>query len=145
MQIKLYTTNSPDNLVGKLLNDETELEVNFKAPENKLTPNIKLNIRPETFTYNYVYIEDLGRYYFIRDAEIINTNLVELQLEVDVLETYKDDILNSKATVTKHNGARPYYDGGSYLNEVEKEHKLYYSNIKPEYEETVLMTKLGGV
>lgn len=41
--------------------------------------------------YNYVYINDLHRYYFVDNVTITN-NMIIMQLRIDVMFTYKDDI-----------------------------------------------------
>lgn len=39
--------------------------------------------------FNYVYIPNFNRYYFVTDIKIINNKLYELDLTVDVLMSYK--------------------------------------------------------
>lgn len=42
--------------------------------------------------YNYVYIPTWGRYYFITDIISVRTNLIELHLHCDVLNSFHDEI-----------------------------------------------------
>lgn len=42
--------------------------------------------------YNYCYIEDFKRYYYIVDYTILSDKLIEVSLSVDVLMTYRYDI-----------------------------------------------------
>ena len=50
---------------------------------------------------NYCYIKELNRYYYIRDIKLLNGGLYQLQLDVDVLMTYKDIIMNNPISTSK--------------------------------------------
>ena len=52
-------------------------------------------------SFNYMYIADFGRYYFIDDIVSINQGIWEVSGHVDVLETYKTAILANKAIVKR--------------------------------------------
>ena len=57
----------------------------------------------DVINYNYAYIADWGkRYYFVRDVVLVNGNhLYQLDLNVDVLATYRSDIRNSQQFVLR--------------------------------------------
>lgn len=94
MIVKFYNTNSSNNTINKILTDETTYNVKFKSVANFLSPTIEL--KSETiFNYNYCYIEDFKRYYFVENIEIKPNKIYTIDLNVDVLESFKDDILNS--------------------------------------------------
>lgn len=64
--------------------------------------------------FNYCYIPDFGRYYFIQDVVSLRVNVWELMLTVDVLMSHKSEILNSPATVA---GMTSYLNGvNKYVN-----------------------------
>lgn len=46
-------------------------------------------------TINYLHWFQTGRYYFVEDINYLRGSLVELTCHVDVLYTFKDDILDS--------------------------------------------------
>lgn len=54
-------------------------------------------IQGNDFNYNYAEFE--GRYYFITDVRSVHNNLTEVDCELDVLATYKSEILNTTAYV----------------------------------------------
>lgn len=58
--------------------------------------------------YNYAYIQDWQRYFYIDDIVLIEGGLCELHLRTDVLATYRNDIRNSSQYVMR---ASSYYDG----------------------------------
>lgn len=51
--------------------------------------------------YNYCYVEEFGRYYFITDIVSVNYSLWEIHCHVDVLMSYKDQIKEQMAIVAR--------------------------------------------
>lgn len=58
-----------------------------------------LQIATNNFGYEYAYISDFGKYYFVRDVVSIGNNLVEYHLTEDPLATYKTDIGDTVAHI----------------------------------------------
>jgi len=54
------------------------------------------------YAYNYCYIVELKRYYFIADRTIGPNKFILLSLELDPLMSFKDTILRSKARVVSY-------------------------------------------
>ena len=75
----------------------TSLDVNLKSGTSLVSPTFLLNLS-STPMYNYVSFE--GRYYFITDIVSVRNDLWELQCEIDVLATYKTEILASTQFVS---------------------------------------------
>lgn len=78
---------------------------NFKGPCSVTQPIITIEdpTTPGFFShsYNYVYIEDVGRFYFIEDVVLVAAKLLELHLKEDVLATWKQTIGSSTQFVTR--------------------------------------------
>lgn len=53
----------------------------------------------ELMQYNYCYIPAFHRYYFISNIAEISTNIWQVACECDVLATFRDDIVNTRAFV----------------------------------------------
>ena len=51
--------------------------------------------------FNYAYIEDFNRYYFIEDIVSLRNNLWELTMSIDVLMTYRLGILNLRGFIDR--------------------------------------------
>lgn len=85
----------------------TSLDVNLKSGTSFISPTFLLSLG-STPTYNYVSYE--GRYYFITDIVSVRNDLWEIQCDVDVLATYKADILASTQFV-----AYSSVSGGTWL------------------------------
>ena len=72
----------------------------------------------EIIKANYCYIDELQRYYFISEMTSVRNGLWRVSLSVDVLESYKSDILNLSCIVDKQQNQsyNNYIDDGSYVN-----------------------------
>ena len=92
MSITIYTNSSDKKVIGKTL---TQISVNpYVLLENCsiITPQVKLKFNSAILSANYAYIEEFHRYYFIDDVTILSGAILQLNLSIDVLETYKTQI-----------------------------------------------------
>lgn len=56
----------------------------------------------EIIKANYCYIDDLERYYFISDIQVVNNDLIQLYLKEDVLYTYANQIKEHTAYISRN-------------------------------------------
>lgn len=102
----LYTVTDDPRTVDKTLDNQTSLQLSgiLRVPTDVLNPVVTIDYDPASTvtTYNYAYIVDLRRYYFIADYKIVNNKLVELSLKVDVLKTYSTEIKALPAFVERN-------------------------------------------
>ena len=113
--IDLYKNDSPVEKIGKTLNSQSTINnVALKRDTSILRPVLLLNTNLSIFQYNYMYISEFGRYYFIDDIRSINDNLWEISAHVDVLETYKSKILANTAVIRRQS-----LKYNTYLNDPE--------------------------
>lgn len=97
MQLKLFTTIDADNVLNKTLTDEVIINIVLKKEIDLLTPEIILLDDGADFSfYNYAELPYFNRKYFIRDYSKINSRMIRLDLELDALMTYQNEILNSR-------------------------------------------------
>ena len=101
MTIRLYKTPSEVNKVTKVLNDELELTGELRESSSVITPIIKIEDDDLT-DYNYAYIPEFGRYYFITNITSVRNNLWEVAMRVDVLMTYADEIKANTAVIARN-------------------------------------------
>lgn len=102
MDIYLYITVDDDNVLNKTLTDELLISnVKLKSPVNINNPVLTLSAKHNIKNYNYAYIPEFGKYYFIEDITLQSNNINVITLRVDVLKTYEEDILNSDLYVEK--------------------------------------------
>lgn len=101
MRIYLYTNNSEPIKVYKRLTNQTTIEGEFRDSVSILNPTIV--IESQTIPqFNYCYIPDLNRYYYINNIDIYRKDVYILYCSVDVLMTYIDSIYNQYAYVTRN-------------------------------------------
>lgn len=110
MEILLFNFAKRDNSTARpALKDGTAFECTLKNNTSVVDPVIILDLDDKTsFTkYNYAYIADFGRYYFVSDMTADGLHWI-ISLVCDVLATYKTDIGNSVMYVLRSAAA---YDG----------------------------------
>lgn len=103
MDAIFYTVADNDNVLEKTLESALVKNVLFLNSNNILTPTVRLLINniTEFLKRNYCFIETLQRYYFIDSVTIERGGIATLELSIDVLMTYKDDILRASAEIVK--------------------------------------------
>ena len=102
MTVIFYKYNGIKNKINKTL--ENGLTVNDVIIQNDFDiTNFDLLIKNIGFSseYNYCYIQDLGRYYFIENVERMNGTIYKIRVLVDVLKSFSSQIENINAIITK--------------------------------------------
>lgn len=102
MTVIFYKYNDIKNKINKTL--ENGLTVNDVVIQNDFDITaFELLIKNSDFNpeYNYCYIQDLGRYYFIESVERMNGSIYKIRLTVDVLKSFSTQIENINAVITK--------------------------------------------
>lgn len=95
MTIRLYKTFDQKEKLNKTLTNEKTVTGTLKTKMSIIKPSILLHNSNINFAdYNYCYIVDFDRYYFIDDIMIETANLYELKLSEDVLMSFNADIKN---------------------------------------------------
>lgn len=97
MKLTLYTSDSDDNVIGKVYSNPLEVSITLRGNVDIVRPMIRLELDSNILGYNYCHITELDRFYFIRSVTSLSRSLWQLDLECDVLETYKTDIKASRA------------------------------------------------
>lgn len=92
MQATLYLTASDPKKLNKVFDKALNVDILLKDNCNVLTPSIELAFFDSFAEYNYIYIPNLRRYYFLKGAVVNLGQTVTLECEVDVLMSYKDSI-----------------------------------------------------
>lgn len=130
--IDLYKNESPVEKIGKTLNSQSTINnVALKRDTSILRPVLLLNTNISIFQYNYMYISEFGRYYFIDDIRSINDNLWEISAHVDVLETYKNNILENTAVIKRQETTF-----NTYLNDPEWKVYAYEQKVAYKFKKT---------
>lgn len=105
--INFYNYDGHPDTVNKVLGEPTAYNGNLRQDIDVLRPVLTLKKAP-SLTFNYCYIPDLHRYYFIDSVVYVGNNTYEVSLSVDVLKTYETQILDATATVQESDTPQPY-------------------------------------
>lgn len=119
MDIKLYYNSSDNRCISKQLQNELSITGVLREETSIINPIITIkNLTP--IRYNYVYIPEFKRYYYINNIESVRNNIWRLHLQVDPLMSFKGDILALKVVVDKQSlleNGDEYIDDGSLVSE----------------------------
>ena len=117
MEIRLYYNTSDNRCIRKNLLNELSLSGTLRDSCNLIEP--VLNIQNESvIRYNYAYIPDFKRYYFIKKITSLRKGLWTIEFEVDPLMSFKGDILALQVVVDKQSSdsiGDEYIDDGSLV------------------------------
>ena len=90
MQIDLYSITDDPRKLEKTLDTADTRTGAVRGAIDVLRPEVL--VEGGVVLANYAHIPDFGRYYFIEEREAVRKGLQRLQLRVDVLMSYKDQI-----------------------------------------------------
>lgn len=109
MNVVFYNNSSDKRTLNKSITQIKNIEtLNIKTPTSIINPVFTVNVFDNFVNVNYVYIPTYNRYYFITDIIQITNNILELHCSVDVLMSYKTQLLNSKAIIQTSNNINKY-------------------------------------
>ena len=116
MDIRLCNNNSEKNKINKSITAGITLSGALRNSSNVVTPTIIINIENPTI-YNYAYIPEFKRYYFITDYISVRTGIWQINLKSDVLMSFKDSILASRVLVNKsESNGNNYLSGSNWVS-----------------------------
>lgn len=138
--VYITSTNKRRNST-QIVSDGTELQCSFKDDVSVTSPKIFVKVDPGTDTslWNYMHIPALNRYYFITTSIKVTATTVMCIGEVDVLATYREEILETDAYV--------YYSQSKYntwISDdrlVQENHMIFNGSV---YKEILGYTEVGS-
>ena len=115
MNIILYDNKSPKNKIGKTLVNANNITGTLRGETSTSNIQMLLNI-VDLNPYNYMYIADFNKYYFITNIISVRTGLWLVSALIDVLESYKNEILQLNVILsdTESTGSKPYRNGSCW-------------------------------
>lgn len=144
MQITLYTNSSDNVKVNKTLANATVTNCNLKNETSIKDPIIELSGNNSIVGFNYAFIPDFNRYYYITGITNVRNGLYRLTMSVDVLMSFKSQFLNCQAIIERQqNSWNKYLEDGKILTysdtfTVTKKFPVELSN------STYILTVAGG-
>lgn len=96
MVVKFYKTSSDPLQLNKYLTNELELTVQTTDDVDIENPTFLLDLTEPKMNRNYAYVPAWGKYYFLREPQVINGHQIEVSGTVDVLMSNRSAILNAQ-------------------------------------------------
>lgn len=100
INVELCKSSSPRNAINKSVEVIAEVECIFKNGADILNPVLLLKI-DHVPTFNYVKIPEFKRHYFVGNIKNVDGKLWEINCSVDVLSSFKDQILTNTVIVDR--------------------------------------------
>nr|DAT76198.1 MAG TPA: hypothetical protein [Caudoviricetes sp.] len=102
MNIFFYTSSAEPNSFPKVLGEAIRYQGELRDECDILNPVLTIEgLNPDT-TFNYCYIPDFNRYYFITESSVVRTGLMDFMLHVDVLQSWSSNILQQEAYIARN-------------------------------------------
>ena len=104
MELTFYKQAATPNRVDKsdyLTIVGTVSNVILKDDTNLMSPTFILKTSEVVYNSNYVYCSFTHRYYYIDNIDALSGGRLAIHCSIDVLYTYKDEILNSSAWIER--------------------------------------------
>lgn len=121
MEIILYMTGSERHAIHKTLQNGVELIGVLRGESSVIKPSFLIEMTNPS-QYNYCYIPDFNRYYFITNITSVRTDIWRIDCNVDVLMSFQSQILNLDVIVsdlsTGENPISTYFSGEQWQSTV---------------------------
>lgn len=104
MTLKLYKQSATPNRVDKsgFLNEVGDVSaIIVKGTENTLTPDFLVQTNATVYNANYFFCDFTSRYYYITSCDVTTGGRMIVHSRVDVLMTFRNEILSSSSWVLK--------------------------------------------
>ena len=118
MEVTLYKNSSENNVIGKSLAQIKSVECNLKNDVSIINPTLVIAYTENILGSNYCFIPKFSRYYFIDEIVPITADRCIVKCRVDVLESFKNSILNLDCIVDKQENeiaSNKYINDGSFV------------------------------
>ena len=144
MVIQFLHNKSEYNTINKNTELIVEKTITLKNDCDLVNPYVVLKLDDVLFLSNYAYIPKFKRYYFITGIEILSKTLVAVSMHVDVLESFKSDILTGTVHITESSNTDNYYPKELDSLTSMESHK-FISNKELVLNPSKVLATLGGV
>lgn len=117
MTITLYNMTSPEEKIGKTMTAVLTMTGSLRNESGRTRPSILIEADiGDLSNVNYMRIEEFDRYYFVSEIESIRSGACRISGRVDVLESFKDSILNETVILKRQrNNWNLYINDGSLI------------------------------
>lgn len=107
MTVTLYKNISDKRNLNKNLSEIKTVSATAKGDINIISPT--LIIQNFSTDFNYCYISDFDRYYFVKSITLLTGQRIQIDMSVDVLMSYKEEIKNLTVNVLRYEKSGPSF------------------------------------
>lgn len=121
MELNLFTCTAENERVDKTdyITNRFVMNGSLRDESSVIDPVIMIEKNnPTLYDYNYMYIPEFKRWYYINDIISVRNGLWEIHAHVDVLYTWGADIKRMNGVADKLEdilNANVYFDDGSFI------------------------------
>ena len=117
MNAKLYFNKSDKRYINKKLEQilpHSEgtppewIQVEFIEPTSIVNPRLIFSTETNVLQANYLFLQDFGRYYYINNHTLEHGRVI-VECHVDVLMSFKEDIMKENVIIEKASNNRNFY------------------------------------
>lgn len=119
MEVQFYYNMSDERKINKELISGETFEGELRESVSVMNPVIRFG-NNGVMRYNYAYIPSFQRYYSITDRTCFRDGIWDVSFAVDVLMSFRNDIINLQAIVDKQSmesNGDEYIDDGSLVSD----------------------------
>lgn len=114
MTITLMNNTSSPNTVSKTTTTVDTITGTLRSPSSIMDPVIQIQ-RASPVEFNYFYISEFNRYYYLKDVVVGTSGLITISGHVDVLKSFDSQIrASSGIAVRQEFNWNLYLDDGTY-------------------------------
>lgn len=117
MNVNFYNYTGANAVINKNLGTPTTLDCNMQVATDQLEPHVRVtfddSVTFNAFTYNYCIVtlgsKDFPYFININNTKNIGKGIWDVPMQLDLLELYKTDILESPAIIERSSSAYNMY------------------------------------
>lgn len=112
MTLHVLNTKSDKRYLNKTTKEITTKDCRLKEGTSIINPVVQIKKMTDKHVrmFNYAYIEEFQRYYFVENIVELPANILEVTMHVDVLQTYVSDINGITTLILRQeNIYNPYF------------------------------------
>lgn len=129
MNLIFYQSRSDYNVLDKELYSQSPISGTLRGECSVSAPVLLIEDSDNILNYNYVYISEWKRYYFITNITSVRNNLWEVSCSIDVLMTYRTQIRQQSGIIARQeNLYNLYLDDDRFLVNAQR---IYWTKTFP--------------
>lgn len=142
--IDFYNYDRKTYTVNKKLENPVSMSGLFYDRVNIMSPEIRVEYA-DIFNFNYCYIRELNRYYYVVGFTIEENNVWTVRLSIDVLKTYEQEIMEATATIDARENADKYISNRQTVYDVRPQtERIEFPNNGFDPDGNIIMVTLKG-